>query len=91
MLTEDFSIFTNPAGLGDTATVGAGSINGIFSREYAEVNRVEGYHPTFTISAADAATITKNSTVLTIATVNYTAVSKQPDGTGMTLLVLAKQ
>ena len=90
MFTEDLSLFFDPDGLGDTATVGAGSINGTFSREYAEVGNIEGYHPAFLIPDADAATITKNNTVLTIDSVSYTTVSKQPDGTGTTLLILQK-
>lgn len=91
MLSEDFSVYTDPAGLGDSATVGGGSIDGIFSREFVEVNRVEGYYPTFLVSDTDAAMITKNSTVLTINSVNYKAASKRQDGTGMTLLILEKQ
>ena len=91
MLTEDFSVFTDPVGLGDTAIVGAGTIDGIFSREYVEVGNIEGYYPTFLVSNVDAATITKKSTVLTLASVGYTAISKRPDGTGATLLVLEKQ
>lgn len=90
MLSEDFSVYTDPAGLGDVATVGVGTMNGIFGREFAEVGNIEGYYPTFLVSDTSAALITKNSTVLTIATVNYKAVSKRPDGTGMTLLILVK-
>ncbi len=91
MLTENLSIFTNPSGLGDSATVGAGTINGIFERQYVEVKNVDGYFPTFLVSDTDAATVTKNSTELVIATVTYKAVSKRPEGTGMTLLILEKQ
>lgn len=91
MLTEDLTIFFDPDGLGNTATVGSGSMNGVFDREYVEVGNIEGYYPTFLVSDADAATVTKNSTVLTIASVGYLAISKRPDGTGTTLLVLEKQ
>ena len=90
MFQEDLSLFFGPSGLGDIATVGEGTVNGTFSREYAEVGNVEGYHPTFLVSDTDAATITKNSTVLSIDSVNYTAVSKHPDGTGTTQLILQK-
>ena len=90
MIAEDFSIFTDPTLLGDSATVGTGTINGIFSREFAEVNRVEGYYPAFLVSDTDAATITKKVTTLTIKAVNYKSVSHRQDGTGMTLLILEK-
>jgi len=90
MLAENFSVYTDPAGLGDTATVGTGSIDGIFQREWAEINNVEGYYPTFLVADTDAASISVESTALTIASVAYKAVSKRQDGTGMTLLVLRK-
>lgn len=91
MLTEDLSIFFDPTGIGDTATVGGSPMYGIFEREFVEVKNVEGYFPTFLVADTDAATITKNSTVITINSVNYHAVSKRPDGTGTTRLILEKQ
>lgn len=91
MLTEDFSIYTDPDGLGDTATVGGSDMYGIFEGRYVEVNNVEGYWPTFLVSDADAATIAKNSTVLTIDSVNYHAISKRPDDPGSKLLILKEQ
>ena len=91
MFTEDLTAFFDADELADTATVGSSSIYGIFNREFVEVQNVEGYYPTFLLSDTDAASITKNSTVLTISSVNYTAISKRPDGTGTTLLILEKQ
>ena len=91
MLTEDLTIFTDPDGIGDTMTVSGADMDGIFSAGYVEVRGVEGYYPTHLVSNADAATVTKNSTVLVKDSTNYICVSKQPDGTGMTLLVLEEQ
>ena len=91
MLKEDFSIYTNPDELGDIAVVGGSNMWGIFERQYMEIKEVEGYAPTFLVTDENAASITKNSTKLSIDLVDYMAISKHPDGTGMTLLILEKQ
>ena len=90
MLTEDFSIYFDPNGLGDAATIPGADISGQFSGDYVEVGNVEGYYPTFLVSDTDALLITKNSTVITINSITYTAISKRPDKTGLTLLILQK-
>lgn len=81
----------DPDAIGDQATVGTGTMNGIFERNYVEIGSVEGYYPTFFVSDTDAATITLNSTVITLQSINYHAISSRPDGTGWTILVLEKQ
>lgn len=91
MLEEDFSVYTDPTGLGDSSLVGGATVNGIFDRQWAEVNQVEGYYPTFLVSDVDAAKIIKRQTEITLNGTVYQAISKRPDGTGMTLLVLEKQ
>lgn len=91
MLSENMTDFFNPDEVGNQATVGASTINGFFSREYAELNGVEGYYPIFIVTDADADTVTLNSTTITLQAVNYLAISKRPDGTGLTTLLLQKQ
>lgn len=88
MFDEDFSVYTDPSGTGDTATVGGADMYGIFERQYVEVKDVEGYYPTFLVSSSDAAMIAKKTTSIVLQSIEYTAVSKRPDGTGMTLLIL---
>lgn len=91
MFEEDTSIFFEPTGLGDTAIIdGGGDMYGIFERQYAEIKEVEGYYPTFLCSDDDAENITKDVTSILLQNVEYTALSKRPDGTGMTLLILEK-
>jgi hypothetical protein len=90
MLFDDPSVYTDPSGTGDLVTIGTGTMDGVFDRLFVTINNVEGYHPTFLISNADAATITIESTVMSFEGVSYKAISKQPDGTGFTLLVLRK-
>ena len=90
MLSEDLTAFFDTDGIGDSATVGSSSIDGVFDADYVTIGSVEGYYPTFLCSDASAALITKNSTVITIKSITYTAISKRPDNTGLTLLILKK-
>jgi hypothetical protein len=88
MFEEDLSLFTDPGGLGDTATVNGHDMYGIFERQFADVKDVEGYYPTFLVSVVDSGEIVKNSTSIFLQDIEYTAISKRPDGTGMSLLIL---
>ena len=88
MFAEDLSVYTDPAGTGDTAVVEGSDMYGIFERQYVEVANVEGYYPTFLVDSADADMLTKKETSIVLQDVEYYAVSKRPDGTGMTLIVL---
>jgi len=90
MLTEDLTAFFDTDGIGDSAAIPGSTIDGVFDGDYVTVGNVEGYYPTFLCSDARAALITKNSTVITIKSITYTAISKRPDNTGLTLLILKK-
>ncbi len=73
----------------DTFTVDGVSVSGVFGREYVEVNGMESYSPVFTCQTADVA----HAAIGDVATsesdgVNYTIRSIQPDGTGISALVL---
>ena len=88
MFSEDFTVYTDPSGLGDIAIIEGEEVWGVFDRQYIEVSGVDGYSPTFLVADDDAGSITKNSTIISVDLVDYLAVAKQPDGTGMTLLIL---
>ena len=85
MLTEDFSAYFDPNGIGDTATVGGVSVNGIFDTVYAEVNQVEGYYPTFL--CVDTVTATTGTTLVFDA-VTYSVISRRLAEVGLIVLVL---
>jgi 2,3-bisphosphoglycerate-independent phosphoglycerate mutase len=87
MFTEDLDTFLDPDEIGDTATAGAASINGIFAKEFAEVNSVEGFYPTFTCKTADVVAVAKGTTI-TIGGDGYKVLSKRQDGTGITQIIL---
>lgn len=94
MFDEDFSVFTSPDEMGDTATIGATDVNGIFEEEYVETVMngvpVAGEHPMFGCAESDLPSYT-DGTVLVVRSTTYKIRNWQPDGTGWTILILEKQ
>lgn len=89
------TITMDPAELLDTddfavaATIGASTVNGIFDNGYGEsFNLVSGSKPTFLCAAADLPSLTLGTTTATIDGTAYKIVETQPDGHGLTTLVL---
>ena len=70
-----------------TATISASPVVGIFDNEFAEAIDIEGTVPAFECRTSDVAAVVHGTTV-TINTIAYTCHGKQPDGTGMTVLIL---
>lgn len=71
----------------DAATLGGVAVTGKFGDAYVEQFGVAGSSPMFTLSDAEAAGAQQGS-VLVHGGVNYTVGSIQPDGSGMTRLLL---
>lgn len=89
-LEDDLDGFLDSDEFGDIATLQSGAtLSGIFDMAYVEVAGIEGYRPTLVCksSAVSANSIT-NDTVLSINGNDYQVATPEPDGTGMTLLVL---
>ncbi len=88
-IVEDLSVLLNTDHFATAATVGAATVNGIFDESFVEINGVESLSPTFYCASAD---VTANSmadgTAITIGGTGYTVRGVQPDGSGMTLLIL---
>lgn len=78
--TDDFA---------ETVTIsgGIGSVNVIFTDEYAEQFETEGDLPMAVARTTDVAAVTHGMTVTRGAT-TFTVREIQPDGTGVTVLVL---
>ena len=91
--TEDLSDFINDdtPGYVSADIVGIGEVGGIFGDDYSEFNgMVAGSKPTLLCISSEITTVV-NGTTLIINGVNYTvAGAPQPDGTGMTLLLLSQ-
>lgn len=84
--TENYSPFLTDFGV--AAVVGGVSCTGIFDKAFSDVlGIVAGTSPTFLVAAAAVPAAAVGDTV-TIAAVAYTIAEIQPDGTGMTRLIL---
>lgn len=76
------------ADFGIDATVGAGTVRGIFDNAYGEAfGLVSGTTPAFTCSTADVSDVDVGESI-TINAVAYSVTEVRPDGTGVTVLVL---
>ena len=83
----DRLLFLSTDDFATTATIAGSPVLGIFDDEYGEVLDIEGTVPVFLCRTSDVAAVAHGTTV-TINAVAYTARGKQPDGTGMTLVIL---
>lgn len=97
-LDEDLDEYLDPDdGPGSTATIGANSINGIFDAANEDVLGVDGVAPTFLVKESDvlsgvaAVGVTIDAISDPNASGSYVIRESQPDGTGMSLLVLESQ
>ena len=86
-MTEDFSSFLSTTEHATTGIYKTNSIVGIFENSFVEVNGVQSVKPTFLVSESDVPSIVRGNTI-TIDNVAYTFIMDQPDGTGMTMLIL---
>ena len=90
--TEDLSAFLNVDEFATAATWNAGTIYGIFDNGYLGVPAgvvvdLESAATSYHCQTADVSTAVHGDTI-TINAVVYTIVGIQPDGTGMTTLIL---
>lgn len=90
MFAENLSEFLDDTELADNASIGASTIAGIFDNQFVEVNGIEGVRPVFTCAEANVATIAHGD-ALTIKSISFKVAGIQPDGTGLTSLILEKQ
>ena len=69
------------------ATIGAAQVEGIFDNDYASTFSIDGTSPAFQCETDSVAAVVRG-TAITINSVNYKAVRKEPDGTGWTTVIL---
>lgn len=78
--------------MGTACTIGSTAAVGVFSAPGMAIEHngmtLITTEPTLLLDAAVAATVTNNSTVITIGGVQYQAFEKMPDGSGFVLLNL---
>ena len=89
--TDDFAAASNYTPLGGSAS----TVNGIFDNEYFEVDPLSGVgvvsaQPRFVCTTADLPSGAASGDAITIDGTAYTVRVIQPEGTGVTSLVLEK-
>jgi len=84
---EDFSAFLDSEEHATTAIYKTKSVDGIFEDQFVLVNGVETIKPTFLVDLASVPNIVRDNT-LRINDKEYRVAGKQPDGTGMVLIIL---
>jgi hypothetical protein len=86
---EDFAVFFADFGVSATPNSGA-AVTVIFDRAHIQAmgGEISGTGPIALAVSADVAAFVPHTTTLSIAGNTYTLRDMQPDGTGMTLLVL---
>lgn len=89
--TEDLSAFFNPAEFADCATLAGRLVHGIFDRAYQVADAgspgVYNLGPAFVL-ASSAVPSSPVGSALVVQNIRYTVQEAQPDGTGITTLLL---
>ena len=92
-LTNDLDIFLNSDEFAVDITYNAGTIQGIFDDEFSSAVQgemgIESTVPQVLVKSSDVVGIA-HADLMTINTIVYKIIGIQPDGTGMTMLLLSK-
>jgi len=75
--------------LGQTVTVNGNPISAIFDAEYISPLNVASTNPVLTCRSIDVASVVRGNASV-VGAVNYTVRGIEPDGTGITLLILER-
>ena len=90
MFAEDLSVFMNVAEFAETATLDDAVVHGLFDAAYTQAfDGMAATASAFTLASADCVDVTNTST-LEIGEAAYRVRSVQPDGTGITVLLLER-
>lgn len=88
MVVEDLSPAL--AEFGQTCTISGGTVDGIFDAQYERaLGMIDSTGPALTIRTDDWPGVARGDSV-TIASVAYTVLTPEPDGTGVTVLRLQR-
>lgn len=88
--TEDLDEFLDvDDGFAVTVTIDGATVSAIFSNQSADALDVAGTQPVLTVKSSDVAATARGAAVVVNA-VNYTVAKIEPDGTGMSRVILEK-
>lgn len=86
--TEEFSDFLDTAVFAENLTIGAATVAAIFDEAFSDpLGIVSGTRPIALVASADVSTLAVGDTV-TRGVTSYTVAEIQPDGTGLTRVML---
>jgi hypothetical protein len=90
---EDLAPFFDTDGFAESAVYNGATINGIFERAYVQDDSfsagVQGYGPAFICAASSVDAVPDGKTIVILG-VSYTVLRGEPDGTGVTTLILMR-
>jgi hypothetical protein len=86
-LEEDFTDFLDEDDFAIVATFNGNDVTGILDREYVEIEGIESNRPVFLCSESDVSGYTRGAVIVAGGT-TYSLVTKEPDGTGMAMVVM---
>jgi S-adenosylmethionine/arginine decarboxylase-like enzyme len=86
---EDLAPFFNVADFADAATLDGVAVSGIFDNGYEEAFGMTTHEARYTMASSEAASAT-NASVLVVRSTSYRVRVPQPDGTGVTVLLLER-
>jgi len=89
-MTEDLDVFLDTDDFATEATINSATVLGILGNEFVQVDFVESSKPAFECKSSDITGIAHGDTV-TVGSDSYKVRGIQPDGTGMTKLILELQ
>ena len=87
MFAEDLTAFFNAAEHGTAASLDGLPVVGIFGNAFADAYGISSREVLYTLPTASCSAVTISST-LVVGSATYRVASIQPDGTGVTTLVL---
>lgn len=89
MFNEDLTPFFDPAFGGDQLIIQKNGrvFNGVFERDFVDTNEIQGFAPVITCPTADATGLQRGD-VIERGKERYRFVYEEPDGTGVSRLIL---
>jgi hypothetical protein len=85
--TENLSVFLNEADFAVSATLGAATFPVIFDRAHLEAMGINGTQPMCMGKTSNLGSAARGASI-TVNGASFTVLDNQPDGTGMTTLLL---
>lgn len=85
--TEDLDAFLSTDDFAVTATLGASTFSVIFDRAHLESLGISTTQPVLVAKTSDVSSATRGTSI-TVNGTAYTVMDNQPDGTGMSTLIL---